>query len=104
MPTEISLKNFRYTDVDRYWAIRQGSNEVSFSYLVNNVVVDMDRRVLTIDVDDRFISLLEKSSRLTVKTCRKTGNIRIFHMRVRLWKALLANNSLLFARLTSMGI
>ncbi len=60
MPSELSFENFKYTDRDRYMAIRQDSDEIAFAYLVNYVVADMDRRVLTIDVDDRFIGMLEK--------------------------------------------
>ncbi len=60
MPQEISFENLEYTDRDRYREVRRGTDKINFSYLANYVVADMDRRVLTIEVSNRFIEMLEK--------------------------------------------
>jgi len=60
MPSEISFENYQYTDRDRYDKIREGNNDVTFSYLVNHVVADMEKREIVIDVDDFFIELDKK--------------------------------------------
>ncbi len=60
MPQEISFENLEYTDRDRYREVRRGTDEINFSYLANYVVADMDGRVLTIEVSNHFIEMLEK--------------------------------------------
>ncbi len=60
MLNEISLENFNYTNRDRYRKIRIGDRNIVFSYLINYVVADMDRRVLAIEVDDHFLSMRAK--------------------------------------------
>ncbi|MCL2083253.1 MAG: DUF6076 domain-containing protein [Oscillospiraceae bacterium] len=51
---------FEFTAKDKYRKIREGTDEVSFSYLANYVSVDLDKRELAIAVDDHFIDIEEK--------------------------------------------
>jgi len=57
MPPEISFENYAITERAQYRAIRDGNSDVSFSYLANYVVADMEDRVLAIDVDGHFIEM-----------------------------------------------
>jgi len=60
MASEISFESYKVTQRDRYRKIREGNSDVTFSYLVNYVVADMDDRVITIDVDNHFIEMCSK--------------------------------------------
>jgi hypothetical protein len=60
MSHEISFEDFKYTEKDYYRQIRKGNNDVSFSYLINYVIADMDKHVLVIEVDDLFKKICEE--------------------------------------------
>jgi len=60
MSSEISFENYKITERDRYRKIRDGNSDVTFSYLANYVVADMDKREIAIDVDDHFIEMCKK--------------------------------------------
>ena len=58
--SDISFENYKPTERDHYRRIRNGTSDVSFSYLFNYVVADMDDRVLAVEVDDHFAEMCGK--------------------------------------------
>ena len=60
MASGISYENYKITARDRYRKIRGGNKDVSFSYLANYVVVDLDKRELAISVDGHFNDMVDK--------------------------------------------
>ncbi len=60
LPSEISFENFNYTEWYRYRQIRKGNNDVVFSYLTNYVMADMERRTLTINVDNQLLEIAQQ--------------------------------------------
>lgn len=60
MARAISYEYVRNTGGDFYHVARSQNKNISYSFLPNLIAVDMDRRILEIEVDDYFITMEEE--------------------------------------------